>query len=81
MLIFWFSKSIEKEKDKWEGKKKKKRIEQKHIFNATSLRCEYIKRREKKKDGKIERKYFIKCRSDEQMEGKFAEDLWEILGK
>lgn len=58
-------------------KKKKKKGLSKSIFNATSLCCDIrvLRVLKEKKDGKIERKYFIKCRSDEQMEGKFAEDL------
>lgn len=56
-------------------KKKKKKGLNKSIFLMQRVCVASILKEEKKKDGKIERKYFIKCRSDEQMEGKFAEDL------
>lgn len=56
------------------GRKKKKGLS-KSIFLMQRVCVASILKEEKKKDGKIERKYFIKCRSDEQMEGKFAEDL------
>lgn len=56
-------------------KKKKKKGLSKSIFLMQRVCVASILKEEKKKDGKIERKYFIKCRSDEQMEGKFAEDL------